>query len=231
MSDEIKRPGGAIANRPLHFIWIADCSGSMALAGKIQTLNFAVREAVPGMQEAADEHPQAQVLVRSIKFSDGAQWVVGQPTPVKDFRWTDLSADGVTDMGKALSMVAEQLRVPPMDTRGLPPVLVLLTDGEPTDDFASGLKALMDQPWGQKAIRIAIAIGNDANYDVLQKFINHPERKPLKADNPDALVKAIKWSSTVVMKSSIASQIAMPNSNIGVAIPEPPDLSGSDDVW
>lgn len=25
---EIKRPGGAMANRPLHFFWLADCSGS-----------------------------------------------------------------------------------------------------------------------------------------------------------------------------------------------------------
>ena len=31
-----KRPGGELATRPLHFIWIADCSGSMATDGKIQ---------------------------------------------------------------------------------------------------------------------------------------------------------------------------------------------------
>ena len=24
-----KRPGGELATRPLHFIWIADCSGSI----------------------------------------------------------------------------------------------------------------------------------------------------------------------------------------------------------
>ena len=31
-----KRPGGELATRPLHFIWIADCSGSMS-GEKIQT--------------------------------------------------------------------------------------------------------------------------------------------------------------------------------------------------
>ena len=31
-----KRPGGELATRPLHFIWIADGSGSMAADGKIQ---------------------------------------------------------------------------------------------------------------------------------------------------------------------------------------------------
>lgn len=40
-----KRPGGEMATRPLHFIWIADCSGSMGIDGKIQALNNAIREA------------------------------------------------------------------------------------------------------------------------------------------------------------------------------------------
>jgi len=40
-----KRPGGGLAGRPLHFIWIADCSGSMRADGKIQALNNAIREA------------------------------------------------------------------------------------------------------------------------------------------------------------------------------------------
>ena len=38
-----KRPGGELATRPLHFIWICDCSGSMSVDGKIQQLNYAYR--------------------------------------------------------------------------------------------------------------------------------------------------------------------------------------------
>ena len=45
-----KLPGGALASRPLHFIWVADCSGSMSVDGKIQALNNAIREAIPHMQ-------------------------------------------------------------------------------------------------------------------------------------------------------------------------------------
>ena len=53
-------------------------------------------------------------------------------------------------MGKALSMVADELKIPPMTPRALPPVLVLISDGQPTDDFDSGLQNLMDQNWGKK---------------------------------------------------------------------------------
>ena len=95
-----KRPGGELAARPLHFIWLADCSGSMMVDGKIQALNNAIREAIPHMQRVADENPNADVFVRAAKFSNGAQWHIPQPTPVQDFKWHDLEADGVTDMGK-----------------------------------------------------------------------------------------------------------------------------------
>ena len=231
-----KRPGGELATRPLHFIWIADSSGSMEADGKVQALNYAIRNAIPDMRTVADENPNAEVLVRAIKFSSGAQWNVSQPTPVEDFEWTDLSAEGVTDMGKALSMVADQLKIPPMTERALPPVLVLISDGQPTDDFESGLEALMDQPWGKKAVRIAIAIGEDADHDVLQKFIGHPELKPLQANNSETLVKYIKWASTAVLKSasSPASQAADPAAPVvNVPIPDIPDAgpSSADDVW
>jgi len=232
-----KRPGGELATRPLHFIWLADCSGSMSTDGKIQALNNAIREAIPHMQKVADENPNAQVLVRALKFSNGAQWHISQPTPVEDFKWVDLSADGVTDMGKALSMLAEQLKIPPMTDRALPPVLVLISDGQPTDDFNKGLQELMDQPWGKKAVRIAIAIGEDADYAVLQKFIDHPELKPLQANNPESLVRHIKWVSTAVLKSASApasqSAGATPAA-VNVPVPTPTVDAEPDnalDVW
>ena len=199
---EMKRPGGELASRPLHFIWIADSSGSMEQDGKIQSLNTAIREAIPHMKKVAEDNPNAQVLVRAVKFSNGAQWHIAQPTPVADFAWNDLVADGETDMGKGLELVAEQLKMPPMSDRALPPVLVLISDGQPTDDFEAGLKALMEQPWGKKAVRIAVSIGRDVDNEVLQKFIGNSELKPLAANSPEALVKHIKWASTAVLKSA-----------------------------
>lgn len=228
------RPGGELATRPLHFIWIADCSGSMAIDGKIQSLNNAIKEAIPNMQDVADENPNAQVLVRAVKFSDGAQWHVSQATDIADFKWDDLEAGGVTSMGRALTLVADQLKIPPMTDRALPPVLVLISDGQPTDDFTSGLQALMNEPWGRKAVRIAIAIGEDADQEVLKKFIGNPELRPLQANNPEALTKYIRWVSTAVLKSasSPASQTVESSPGLNVPIPVIPDMgTATDDVW
>ncbi len=218
------RPGGKLASRPLHFIWITDTSGSMDTGGKIQTLNLAIREALPHMQRVASENPNAEVLIRVLAFSDGAKWLVSQPTPVADFTWTDLTAAGVTDMGKALSMVAEQLRVPPMTNRALPPVLVLVSDGQATDDFQTGLSHLLAEPWGAKAVRIAIAIGRDADRELLQRFIGNTEMRPLAASHPDDLVRYIHWASTAVLQSASSPKLDFRGDEPigGVVIPTPP---------
>jgi len=232
-----KRPGGELATRPLEFIWICDCSGSMSVDGKIQSLNFAIRESIPHMKKVADENPNADVCVRALRFSSGAQWQVSQSVKIADFSWQDLTADGVTDMGKALQMVADQLRQLP--ERGLPPVLVLISDGQPTDDFEGGLRTVMAEPWGRKAVRMAIAIGEDADTDVLEKFIGNPEIKLIQANNSEALVKYIKWVSTVVLKAASSPDSVRNDSGKNVAtvpIPQPPtdgETANSDvtDVW
>lgn len=230
-------PGGELSNRPLHFIWILDVSGSMANS-KIQQLNFAIKNALPEMVKVADENPNARVLVRAVKFSNGAAWHVPTPTEIDKFQWRDLSAGGVTDMGKALRLVADQLKMPPMETRALPPVLVLVSDGQPTDDFRGGLKALMDEPWGKKSVRVAIAIGGDADTSVLKEFIGNHELQPLVANNSADLVNYIKWASTLVLQSSIApssqtTATAASGAVQGLIPPAPKksDPSNATDVW
>jgi len=236
-----ERPGGPLAARELHFIFMADCSGSMGVDGKIEALNAAINEAIPHMRDVAEENPFAQLLVRAITFSTGAQWHVSQPTPIEEFEWEDVEADGVTDLGKAFTEVAEQLSVENMPERSLPPVLVLTSDGQPTDDYKTGLQRLMDQPWGKKAVRIGIAIGQDADIDCLQEFIGNVEFPPLQANNAERLAQLIKWASTAVVDAasspvSTTSEGAVTVVDLGnVAIPTAPDeddLPGSvSDVW
>jgi len=234
---EVRMPGGPIASRPLHFVWIADCSGSMSTDGKIQTLNIAVREALPAMVAAADENPEVQVLTHVLAFSTGAHWLTPQPIPVESFSWVDLSAEGVTDLGKALSLVADEFSVSKMPTRAVPPVVVLLSDGQPTDDWKKGLARFMSEPWGQKAVRIAIAIGRDADKDVLREFIGHGEIPVLEACNPDALTHYIRWVSTAVVStvSSPASQqatmLASDKSDANVHVAPPVEQDFGPSVW
>jgi len=200
MSEQLNMPGGPLAYRPLHFFWVCDVSSSMKGRGKIEQLNYAIKEALPDMKKTADQNPNAQVFVRTLIFGSGAKWINPTMIPIEQFTWLDLKADGVTDMGTALKMIADELKVPPMPKRALPPVIVLISDGHPTDDFDRGLRALMNETWGSKAVRIAISIGSDADTDVLRRFIGYEEIEVLNANNPQQLINYIKWASTEVLQ-------------------------------
>ena len=171
MNAPFKRPGGAMAKRELHFIWMLDTSGSMNVDGKIQSLNFAIRETITLLQAMARDNPNVEVLVRALTFSSGARWVIAEPTPVAAMRWSDVEAKGYTDMGAALALAATALAVPPMPERAVSPVIVLVTDGHHTDDFEAGLAKLTAERWGREAVRQAIAIGRDVSYQSLRALI------------------------------------------------------------
>lgn len=232
----IKRPGAELATRPLNFYWVVDCSGSM-YGEKIGTVSHAIQSVVPEMQHAADENPSAQLFVQTLKFSSGATWVNPEPVKVENFYWQDLGVDGLTDMGKAFELLAGQLSVGNMGEKALPPVLVLLTDGHPTDDYKPALDKLLNLPWGKKAVRIAIAIGQDCNEAVLEEFTGNRELV-LHANSAADLVRMIKWASTAASmvsqpKSMAASDGASPLTTLIDVnqIPVPDMNIAVDDVW
>lgn len=229
MSEVIARPGGELASRPLHFFWVVDCSGSM-YGEKIGVVNNAIQSALPEMIDEAADNPNAQLMIRTLKFSTGASWVTEKPVRVEDYVWEDLDALGVTDMGKAFDLLAGQLDVKQMGERALPPVIVLLSDGQPTDDYKKSLTRLQKLPWVKKAVKIAISIGQDADDDVLLEFTGNRELV-LQANNANMLAKMIKWASTAVSSvSSGVSSTAEDRIQDQAPIPSLNDTDGADNT-
>lgn len=212
---ELQRPGGELATRPIHFFWAVDCSGSM-YGEKIGIVNNTIQECIPEMRSAADNNPNAQLLVRALQFSTGASWITTNPVPIEDYGWQDMEADGLTALGKAFDLLAAQLSIPPMPARALPPVIVLLSDGQPTDDYKTALDKLRKLPWFRKAVKIAISIGQDADDEVLIEFTGNKELV-LQANNAAALAKMIKWASTTA--SMVSAPSSKPMNSMPAAVP------------
>jgi len=209
MSAGIPVPDGAIAQKPLQFFWVADFSGSMA-GKKIATLNQAIREALPAIRSAVSAHPEVAIMMRAIKFSSKADWHVGpNPVSVEQFVWPELSASGGTATAKALRLLSGELMTEKMPRRGYPPVCILISDGfctDPKGQYEAAIEQLVNQPWGKKAVRLAIAVGDPADYDEneLLKFVSHADIGVLKADTPQKLVNYIRWASVA---SSIGASV------------------------
>ena len=221
-----------VAKRPLHFFWIVDWSGSMA-GRKIATLNQAIREVLPDIQKITANHPEVQVWMRAIKFSDTAEWHVGpQAVELEKFVWSELATAGRTGTAQAIRLLAGELDIEKMPPRGFPPVCILISDGCCTDTdevYDKALAELDALPWGRRAVRLAIAIGSDeSEYDEQQllKFVNHKDVGLLKAHNPSELVKYIRWASTTATVGASAGKSKDGGATIGnVVLPPPPTVT------
>lgn len=181
----------------------------MSVDGKIQSLNLAVREAIPHLRGLARNTPFARMLIRAITFSDGARWHVEVPTPVDRFVWTDVTAYGETDLGEALRLVRSSLDSDSF-SYALPPALVLVSDGLPTDDFSESLHDLLAHPLGAKTVRVAVGIGQDADTATLKDFMGSQSATPVRAHSPEALVSYLRQASTAALSSSISSVALFP---------------------
>jgi uncharacterized protein YegL len=200
-------PGGGVARRPLHVIMLADCSGSMA-GPRIQALNFAIGDMIQHFASWEREQ-EKRILIRAVAFADEPRWHIYDPMPAATMTWKALSVvpKGRTNMGPAFRMVAQALAAD-QASRGLRPVLVLITDGLPTDlpaDFDAGLQALLDVPAGRDAMRIAVAIGNTARSEALTKFIGNSSLPVLVASDVEQIADQLHRASLWVTNPNIRS--------------------------
>jgi uncharacterized protein YegL len=191
----------------LHVILLADCSGSMTGA-KIQALNFAIGDMLQHFA-AWEREQEKRILIRAIAFATEPRWHIAEPQPAAHLTWRALSVvpGGRTNMAPVFRMVAQALTVDQAG-RGLRPVLVLITDGLPTDEpaaFDSGLAELLSVPAGRDAMRIAVAIGNSARSEALTKFIGNSHLPVLVAGDVEQIADQLHRASLWVTNPNIRS--------------------------
>ena len=195
-----------VPRKVMTLFFIVDTSGSMA-GSKIGAVNLAIREVLPMLDDISSNNADAEIKIALLDFSSGARWLYDTPKSAPDFIYNDLSVSGLTDLGEAYQALNEKLSRKGgfmAETTGtFAPALILLSDGEPTDNWQSGLKTLKENRWYQAAIKVAIAIGNDANKEVLKEFTNNIEAV-IETHNIEALKTIIRTVS--VTASTIGSQ-------------------------
>jgi uncharacterized protein YegL len=191
--------------------FLIDTSGSM-LGSKIGSVNDAIENVLPIIGEISDENPDAEINVAALEFSTGTRWLYDEPKDAKEFIWQQVEAEGLTSLGEA----CEELNKKLSRTGGFmsspsgcyAPAIILLSDGGPTDNFEKGLKLLQGNSWFKNAIKIAIAIGDDADKEVLRQFTDAQEAV-ITVHNIEALKTMIRiiaiTSSQIGSKSTSAT--------------------------
>lgn len=200
----------------MNMFYLIDTSGSMGHKDRIGSVNRAMPEIVDILKEISESnHDQSDIYLSCITFDNDARPLYDAPVNVKDFRWVNVKAEGLTNLKAGLSLLEKQfdneLRnyAPGMQLR---PAVLLLSDGDPDDGWEEVLARLQQNKLFRQAYKIAIAIGcRPANDEMRRALANFA--RPLDAggepivitvDELSKLYQVIKFVSATV--SRIGSQ-------------------------
>ncbi len=191
------------AKKSMVLFFVIDVSTSMQ-GEKIDALNRAMSDVLPELVGIGGSNTDIKIAV--LEFSSGFEWKTPEPISVENYQnWVPLRAEGVTDLGAALLELNEKMsRKVFLQSTSLSyaPVVFLVTDGYPTDDYRRGIEAIRKNNWFRHGIKIALAIGDGVDKDVLAEFTGDSDFV-VEARDVKTLLKLVKMIS--VTSSQIGS--------------------------
>jgi uncharacterized protein YegL len=159
-----------VSRKSLVIFFLIDTSGSMK-GKKMGELNTVMEELIPEIRRVGEADTEVKVAV--LTFSTEVRWMYSTPIPIEDFEWARLRASGVTSMGAAFKELNQRMsRNSFLNSPSLSfaPVIFLMTDGYPSDDYKEGLKELQNNSWYKFGLKAALGIGQEANDNILAEF-------------------------------------------------------------
>ena len=157
--------------RRLPVYLLLDTSGSMS-GEPIE----AVKNGVQVMISSLRQNPQAieTAFISIITFDSTARQIIPL-TDLASFQMVDIKATGVTALGEALKLVANKIQTEVQKTTteqkgDWKPLVFIMTDGIPTDDWQSGLAEFKKQ---KTAFTVACAAGSAADSKILKQITDN----------------------------------------------------------
>lgn len=184
--------------RRLPVYLLLDTSGSMH-GEPIEAVKNGVQVLVSTLRQ--DPYALETAYLSVITFDSNAKQIVPL-TELSMFQMPDIQASGTTSLGEALALIANKMNTEVVkttfDQKGdWKPLVFIMTDGEPTDDFRKGLAEFKKQKFG---MIVACAAGQGANTNTLKEITE----VVVQLDTADsATIKAFfKWVSASVSTGS-----------------------------
>lgn len=185
--------------RRLPVYLLLDTSGSMT-GEPIEAVKNGVQVLVSTLRQ--DPYALETAYLSVITFDSSAKQIVPL-TELSMFQMPSIQASGTTALGDALSTLAkvsekEVTKTTPEQKGDWKPLVFIMTDGEPTDDWKKGLDEFKKQKFG---IVVACAAGQKANTQKLKEITD----VVVQLDTADsATIRAFfKWVSASISFGSL----------------------------
>lgn len=196
--------------KKLPVILLLDVSGSME-GTKINNLYDAVVDMVDSFVK--EEIKETLIDVAIITF--GNEIELHTPyTTVTELQKKGISkfvASGMTPMGKALEMAKAMIEDKYTTVSKIyKPAVILVSDGQPNDSWQSPLNKFITEGRSSKCQRFALAIGSDAEFDVLEKFTGDKNSVFFAEDARDIKESFKKFTMSVSVRAASATPNIIP---------------------
>lgn len=180
---------------------VLDVSASMHEDNRIGELNTAVSMFFDAIRR--DEMAAIAAEIQVIAFNDEATRLI-EFASIDRQRVPQLRASGMTAMGAAMMLAMDELEqakrtYSKIGVEYFQPWLVLMTDGQPTDNIEAAVQRCQVLVRERKLTVFPIAIGAGANLATLSRF--SPTMEPLRIHAVD-LSRFFKWLSMSVSKQA-----------------------------
>jgi len=208
--------------RRLPVYLLLDTSGSM-LGEPIE----AVKNGVQVMISTLRQNPQAieTAFVSIITFDTSAQQIIPL-TDLASFQMVDLKASGSTSLGAALTLVADRIdqevMATTMDQKGdWKPLVFIMTDGIPTDDWKKGLGIYSLK---KTAFTVACAAGGRVDTSILKQITDNVVS--LDTADSSSISKFFTWvTASIGVTSTKIEDSGREISNFKDLPPPPPEIN------
>lgn len=179
---------------------------SRIVGKKIDRINIAIKEILKVINVISQDNPDTEIKIAALEFSTDIKWNNHEPIMAKDFIWEGFQAgSGGSSLGAACVELSNKLSSEAfMNSPGgcVAPIIVLLSDGYPTDDYKEGLKKLQSNKWFNAAIKLAITIGEEADTDVLKQFTGDNLINIHELDWLKTIIRVTKLSTSQISTES-----------------------------
>lgn len=204
--------------RRLPVYLLLDTSGSMS-GDPIEAVKNGMQVLIGSLRQDPQALETAYLSV--ITFDSDAKQVVPL-TDLVSFQEPSLSAQGVTSLGEGLKLLSkcidnEVAKSTPDQKGDWKPLVFIMTDGVPTDDWEAGLKEFQKR---KTAIVVACAAGAGADTSILKQITE----SVVALDTADSgTIKAFfKWVSSTVSQTSKKIENMGEEVNSMKELPSPP---------
>lgn len=208
--------------RRLPVYLLLDTSGSM-YGEPIEAVKNGVQVLISTLRQ--DPYALETAYLSIITFNSNAQQLIPL-TELSSFQQPNIDASGCTALGEALALLATKTDTEVSKTTAevkgdWKPLVFIMTDGEPTDDFNKGLTEFKKRKFGMV---VACAAGQGANTDTLKKITECV----VQLDTADsATIKSFfKWVSASVSAGSMkVEDTGKEVSGMSELPPPPPEVN------